>query len=188
MITTPIIAWNPILTGSGFLQASIYIKPNLEILKFFNRAVFHRGVVSISGTNSCYDGPNRFATIDKSSDIPDCRHNFYNSTGIYVITLDCVWQGYPLELGVVEFKEGVVNEIIHYLNPTGNSLSTIDNGKILEEVEMKSVMENKENNQEIVEKYEAPKMSINECSLDKMSLALTGIVIFIFICCTIFLK
>jgi hypothetical protein len=114
---TEIIGWNPINDGCGVLKASVYVKPSLDMLRFFNRSVLHRGVVRVTGTGSCYDGPDRFATIDKSADVPNCRQNFFNGTGLYVITLDTKWQGYPMKNGTIEFVEGLVNQIIQHVNP-----------------------------------------------------------------------
>ena len=115
---TEIVSFNPINDHTSTLKTSIYIKPTLEILSFFNRAPMHRGVVKIRNTGSCYDNRNMFCTIDKSSDIPNTRDNFFNSTGLYVITLDAEWFGYPLKNGEVEFMEGIVDDIIDYVSPS----------------------------------------------------------------------
>ena len=115
---TEIVSFNPINDHTSTLKTSIYIKPTLEILSFFNRAPMHRGVVKIRNTGSCYDNRNMFCTIDKSSDIPNTRDNFFNSTGLYVITLDTEWFGYPLKNGEVEFMEGIVDDIIDYVSPS----------------------------------------------------------------------
>lgn len=117
---TEIVSFNPINDQTSTLKTSIYIKPTLEILSFFNRAPMHRGVVKIRNTGSCYDDRNMFCTIDKSSDVPNTRDNFFNSTGLYVITLDTEWFGYPLKKGEVEFMEGIVDDIIDYVSPTKN--------------------------------------------------------------------
>lgn len=111
-----IITWNPINTRTSVLCSSIYIKPTLEILEFFNRSPNKKAVVKITGTGSCYDNQNMFATIDKSSDIPNKRDNFFNSTGLYVITLNTLWYGFPLKNGDIEFQEGIVNDIIDYVS------------------------------------------------------------------------
>jgi hypothetical protein len=110
-----IIKWNPI-NGTKSLKSSIYIKPTLEILDFFNRSPFNRVVIKIKETNSCYDDQNMFAIIDKSSDVMNKRDNFFDSTGLYVMTLDRPWQGFPEKNGYVEFQEGIVNDIIDFVN------------------------------------------------------------------------
>lgn len=115
-----IVSWNPINNECGRLKASVYIKPTLDILKFFQKSPMYRAVVKISETNSCYDDHNVFAIINKSSDVPNCRQNFFNSTGLYVITLDADWYGYPLKNGYIEYMEGIVDDIIDYINPCKN--------------------------------------------------------------------
>lgn len=116
-----IIGWNPLLDGTNHIRPSVYIQPTLELLQFFQRSVLHRGVVEIEGSGSCYDGVNLFATIDKSSNVPNCRQNFYNGTGLYVITLEAMWNGYPPQAGVIKFKDGIVNELIRYASPSAPS-------------------------------------------------------------------
>ena len=111
-----IITWNPINTRTSALHSSVYIKPTLEILEFFNRSPNNKGVVRIIGTGSCYDNQNMFATIDKSSDVPNKRDNFFDSTGLYIITLNTLWYGFPLNNGYIDFQEGIVNDIIEYVS------------------------------------------------------------------------
>lgn len=189
-----ILGWNPVNDGCGWLKASVFIKPTLKMLQFFNRSVFHRGVVRVLESNSCYDGPNRFATIDKSSDIPNCRQNFYNATGLYVITLDKEWQGYPLKNGIIEFQEGIVNELVNYVEPKDNSLSAL-NLPSCEQTPAPKI-ECDEANYELskddvqipenVEGYEKekkkPKTDNQACSMDTWSLVLAALVILFFMC------
>lgn len=134
-----IVKWNPINTRTSNLHSSIYIKPTLEILEFFNRSPNHKAVVKIGGTGHCHDNQNMFATIDKSSDVPNKRDNFYDSTGLYVITLNTLWRGFPLKNGHVEFQEGIVNDIIEYVstcdktsNNPNNSSSNEDKNNLKE--------------------------------------------------------
>lgn len=123
-----IITWNPINTNSSVLHSTVYIKPTLEILEFFNRCPLKKAVVKIKGTGSCYDNQNMFATIEKSSDIPNTRDNFFKSTGIYIIVLHTLWYGFPLKKGYVEFQEGIVNDIVDYVSgcnePPSDNLNT----------------------------------------------------------------
>lgn len=120
-----IIGWNPLLDGTNHIRPSVYIQPTLELLQFFQRAILHRGVVEIEGTDSCYDGVNLFATIDKSSNVPNCRQNFFNGTGLYVITLEAMWNGYPPKAGIIKFKEGIVNELVKYASPSLASVASV---------------------------------------------------------------
>lgn len=193
---TTILGWNPINDGCGWLKASVFIKPTLEMLRFFNRSVFHRGVVRVVDSNSCYDGPNRFATIDKSSDVPNCRQNFYNATGLYVITLDTQWQGYPLKNGTIEFQEGIVNDIVTFVDPKDNSLSSLNLPSCQatpsalpvvcrEELDKAPINETGDDIDELqnIEMYEQEKSKTkNSCSMDTWSLVLVALVILFFLC------
>lgn len=142
---TEIIGWNPInVDGYENPQVSLYIKPTLDLLKLFNRAVNNRVLILVHGSGSCYDGKKIFATIDKSSDVPNCRQNFFNCTGLYVITLDHIWFGYPLENGEIQFLDGVVNKLINYVQDDSKSVDELD--KILEEpvIEEKPLKKNQD--------------------------------------------
>jgi hypothetical protein len=110
-----ILGWNPVNDRTSVLKASVYIKPTLKLLDLFNKAPFYRTIVKVSDTNSCYDDRNMFAIIDKSSDVPNKRDNFFDSTGLYVITLDTIWRGYPSNNGSLEIQEGVIDDIVNYL-------------------------------------------------------------------------
>jgi hypothetical protein len=80
------------------------------VLKLFQRAPGNNVLVKVHGSE-IYDGEIVFATIDKSSDVPTFRDNFFNCYGLYVLTLSYNWVGYPLQNGKVEFLEGVVKEM-----------------------------------------------------------------------------
>jgi hypothetical protein len=145
-----IITWNPINTRTSSLHACVYIKPTLEVLEFFNRSPNHKTVVKIGGTDGCYDGQNVFATIEKSSDIPSFRENFYNSTGLYVIVLNRLWYGFPLKNGYVEYQEGIVDNIINYISKCEKGNANELNKKAV----TKEVKEKYEEDKRLKEEYE----------------------------------
>lgn len=109
-----IVAWNPINDEYGNVKASLYIKPTLSLLEFINRNVSNGNrtmMVRILKTgNAIYDGAPFFAIVDKSSDVPNCRQNFYQSTGLYTVTLSINWFGYPLKKGKIMFMEGILED------------------------------------------------------------------------------
>ena len=109
-----IVKWNPINDEYGEVRASVFIKPTLELLEFSNRNVSNGNrtmMVRLSGTgNAIYDGAPFLAILDKTSDAPNCRQNFFNTTGLYVLTLSVRWFGYPENLGEVIFLEGVLED------------------------------------------------------------------------------
>lgn len=113
-MSLPILQWNPINTEYGEIKSSIYIKPTLSLLEFANRNVSNGNrtlMVQISGTgHPVYDGTSTLATLDKTSDVPECRQNFYNATGMYLMTLNLPWFGYPNKNGSVTVYEGVLSE------------------------------------------------------------------------------
>jgi hypothetical protein len=167
---TEIVSFNPINDHTSTLKTSIYIKPTLEILSFFNRAPMHRGVVKIRNTGSCYDNRNMFCTIDKSSDVPNTRDNFFNSTGLYVITLNTQWFGYPLKNGEVEFMEGIVDDIIDYVSAKKiEKEETKDKDKNDKDTKDKDTKENSENL-----KYENYESDPNERGLNTNTLLITA--------------
>lgn len=148
-----IISWNPINTNTSSLHACVYIKPTLEILEFFNRSPNHKGVVMIGGTSSCYDNKNIFCYIEKSSDVPNTRDNFYNSTNLYVIVLNTLWYGFPEKKGYIEFKEGIVDDIINYVSgckDIGTELNKIASKENKQEIKegYKNIDEHNEHNEE----------------------------------------
>jgi hypothetical protein len=59
----------------------------------------------ISGTGMGYDTTVKIpGVVNRSSDVPNCRPNYYKKTGQYVVTLDCPWVGYPPKNnGIVKF-------------------------------------------------------------------------------------
>ena len=119
-----ILGWNPMNTENVSTLASCYIKPDLKLLELFNRAPLNNVLLQISGTNSVYDNKKIFGVIDKSSDVPNCRQNFFNCTGLYVITMDSTWMGYPKKLGTIEFFGGVVDKIINDVLPLHSQMGT----------------------------------------------------------------
>jgi hypothetical protein len=112
-MSLPILQWNPINTEYGEIKSSIYIKPTLSLLEFANRNVSNGNrtlMVQISGTgHPVYDGTSTLATLDKTSDVPECRQNFYNATGMYLMTLNLPWFGYPNKNGSVTVFEGILS-------------------------------------------------------------------------------
>jgi hypothetical protein len=121
MTQVDIVSWNGINTDSYAPQASIYIKPTLKLLELFNRSPSHFLPILIEGTDSVYDNKIIQGIIDKSSDVPNCRDNFFNCTGLYVITLDHTWMGYPSKLGKMTIQNGVIDKVITDVLPNNIS-------------------------------------------------------------------
>lgn len=128
--TFDILSWDPIYVDSENINAMVYIKPTLNLLKYFQQAPMNNILVKIIETNhEAYDNKIIFGTIDKSSDIPNKRDNMFNCTGLYCITLDLVWKGYPLEKGKIIFYTGVIDKIIDEIVPEISQENTIVSDK-----------------------------------------------------------
>lgn len=164
-----IVKWNPINDEYGDVRASVFIKPTLELLEFANRNVSNGNrtmMVRLSGTgHAIYDGAPFFAILDKTSDAPNCRQNFFNTTGLYVLTLSVRWFGYPENLGEVTFLEGVLEDT--YGHDANVGLAKVVDG-VDENVKdgVNSLDENVEKVEDgvnsVKENYEMKDMSSNE--------------------------
>ena len=97
--------WDVVMfNNSNAKSPMIYIKPDLTFLQFA-RANNYAVVCEISGTGTIYDGKEIPGVVNTSMYVPNCRPNFYNETGWYVVTLSANWYGYPepSKLGRVKF-------------------------------------------------------------------------------------
>jgi len=203
-----IVQWNPINDEYGRVCASVYIKPTLELLSFLNRNSGNGNrtvMVRISGTNNpIYDGAPFLAIVDKSSDAQNCRQNFFNSTGLYIITLSIGWFGYPDQLGNISFLEGILNEnlkqdvqdaqdqkidadsitnnIANLANMIKDKLnpSTTDAPGIPDQTQAPMISENE--TAEIKENFESRKKNKNNIRLDMILLVLLLFVVSICVC------
>lgn len=123
-----IVTWNPITDEYGNIVASFYIKPNIALLDFLNRQYGNGNravMVQITGTeNPIYDGKPLLAIVDKSSDCANGRQNFYDATGLYVVTISVKWFGYPPKSGKVIFKEGILDGTDKNLKDAKTNLSS----------------------------------------------------------------
>ena len=90
----------------------IYVKPNIGLLNYF-RQNNNKIWLKVNNTGSAYDGKAYYGIVEKSSHRPNYTPNFFNSTGMYVVTLQTdYWMGYPIENGEVTFLNGTIsNEV-----------------------------------------------------------------------------
>ena len=87
--------WDVVMFNNSLTKVPmIYIKPDLTFLEFARNNNF-AVACEISGTETVYDGKIIPGVVDKSYNVPNCRPNFYEKTGFYVITLWANWYGYP---------------------------------------------------------------------------------------------
>jgi len=111
--TFDIVSWNPIYINGEIVNACVYIKPTLNLLQFFQDAVMNNVLMNVTGTNSQYDNKIVFGTIDRTSDMQTSRTNFFNDTGLYMVTMDHIWKGYPMHNGKIHFYTGIVDKILN---------------------------------------------------------------------------
>lgn len=95
MSSYPILRWDVISRDNVTMRPIIYIKPDLSFLEFVKA---NNNVIAceIQGTDTVYDSRKIIGIVDKSCNVPNCRPNFFNKTGLYVIILDIDWFSYPL--------------------------------------------------------------------------------------------
>ncbi len=111
--------WDVVMFGNSVTKVPmIYIKPDLTFLEFVRGNNF-AVACEISDTGTIYDGKVIPGVVDKSCSVPNCRPNFCEKTGFYVITLWANWYGYPEpgKMGTVKFsgtKEPLVDTYKHY--------------------------------------------------------------------------
>lgn len=102
-----IVRWDIIKDScDNTLKPMVYFKPDLESLEII-RKNNNRLRVNIEGTKD-YDKVYN-ATIDRSSDIPNCRPNFYDATQLYIATLDTFFNYFPEShrLGRISLNMGI---------------------------------------------------------------------------------
>jgi len=106
MTSYKIHRWDVVLFGSSNTKVPmIYIKPDLELLEFI-KANSYVIACTINDTGTIYDGKTIPGIVNVSCNVPNCRPNFCAKTGLYVITLQADWYGYPdpNTLGNVNFS------------------------------------------------------------------------------------
>uniref|UniRef100_A0A6C0LWX6 Uncharacterized protein n=1 Tax=viral metagenome TaxID=1070528 RepID=A0A6C0LWX6_9ZZZZ len=101
MLKYKILRWDPVLFGNSNNQvALITIKPDEKFLTFVRANNFEVScTIEVNGVIRQIDG-----IVNRSSDVPNYRPNYFAKTGYYVITLNKLWQGYPKSLGTVTFN------------------------------------------------------------------------------------
>ncbi len=108
VVQYPIKRWDPVQFSSSKLAIfpMIYIEPDAEFISYIRKNNY-KITVGIEGTGKSYDGRKLRGTVDRSSVTPSCRPNYYVKTGLYVITLEAPWEGYPLptSLGRIELLD-----------------------------------------------------------------------------------
>lgn len=91
--------WDGVIPkGQTFPQPMIYFKPDKAFIDYAKENKY-TVMINISDTESPYDKDAFVGIIDSSGYYPEYRPNFYNDTGLFVITLQAEWAGYPPKNG-----------------------------------------------------------------------------------------
>jgi hypothetical protein len=99
--------WDALSLGDPTgIRPAVYITPDVRFLDFIKNQQYKVRCL-IRGTGLEYDNKVVFGTVDRSSDVPNCRPNYYDKTGRYIITLHAPWVQYPLPdaLGAISFPD-----------------------------------------------------------------------------------
>ena len=106
MSATPykIFQWVAVMGPNNAVQAACFIKPDTNFLEFSRRNNYEL-MCHISGTNTRFDGLVVRGYVNNSSHMPNCRPNFGEATGFYIVTLDMILDEYPMydNLGFLSF-------------------------------------------------------------------------------------
>ncbi len=106
MSATPykILQWVAVMGPNNAVQAACFIKPDINFLEFSRRNNYEL-ICHISGTNTRFDGRMVRGYVNNSSHMPNCRPNFGEATGFYIVTLDMILDEYPMydSLGFLSF-------------------------------------------------------------------------------------
>jgi len=89
-----IIRWDVLSSDNINKAPAIYVKPDLAFMEFI-RANNFSIMCKIDGTEGPYDGKLCVGIVNKSSQVPNCRPNYFAQTGDFIITLNLEWMGYP---------------------------------------------------------------------------------------------
>lgn len=103
--------WDVVMYGSSITKVPIiYIKPELDFLEYV-RDNNYSVLVKIEGTGTIYDGKIIQGLVDRSCNVPNCRPNYFEETGYWVINLYAGWFGYPhpTKMGTVSIQKEDIN-------------------------------------------------------------------------------
>lgn len=129
--------WDVIMFNNNNKVPIIYIKPDISLLEYLNN---NQPVVSleISDTNTIYDGKKLTGLVNRSccllnNNNYNCRPNYYEETGYYVITLVSGWYGYPnpdkLGIAIIKGLEKYIPSV--YEEPKENIIEFPNNNNVI---------------------------------------------------------
>lgn len=96
-----IVRWDPVSFNNIIKNPMIYVKPTETFLTAARDSKFLLRCM-VTGSGSMYDNVDVIGVVRQSSIMPNCRPNFFQTTGLYTITLLGPWGGYPPNMGHVK--------------------------------------------------------------------------------------
>ena len=110
MNTFEIYRWDSVTCSKDNTpKPMIYVKPDISLMNYFKRNN-NKVWLKIKNSGSAYDNQAYYGIVEKSAYRPNYTPNYFNSKGMYVITLQTdYWIGYPTQNGQVEFLNGTVS-------------------------------------------------------------------------------
>lgn len=116
--------WSGVIYGNNQNPLPlIYIKPDANFHNYIKDNNYQIKVRIINTGESCYDNRIMDGIVNSSANVPNCRPNFFNKTGLYTITLQSLWSGYPSKMGKIYIEdlpnmndEGFIDNKYHNTN------------------------------------------------------------------------
>lgn len=112
MNTFEIYRWDSVTCSKDNTpKPMIYVKPDISLMNYFKRND-NKVWLKIKNSGSAYDNQAYYGIVEKSAYRPNYTPNYFNSKGMYVVTLQTdYWMGYPTENGDVEFLNGTISVV-----------------------------------------------------------------------------
>lgn len=98
--------WSGVIYGNNQNPLPIiYIKPDANFNTYIKDNNYRIKVRIMDTGEACYDNRIMEGTVNSSANSPNCRPNFFSKTGLYTITLQSLWSGYPSKMGKIYLED-----------------------------------------------------------------------------------
>lgn len=132
--------WSGIIHSSQNPLPIIYIKPDANFNTYTKDNNYQIKVRIMDTGEPFYDNKIMKGTVNSSANSPNCRPNFFKNTGLYTITLQTQFHGYPPKMGKIYIED------LPNMNQEGFENNKYNNTNTLKNVrDIKSVIVNDDN-------------------------------------------
>lgn len=98
--------WSGIIYGNNQNPLPIiYIKPDANFNTYIKDNNYQIKVRIMHTGEALYDNKIMEGTVNSSANSPNCRPKFFKKTGLYTITLQTQWSGYPPKMGKIYIED-----------------------------------------------------------------------------------